>query len=136
MDVEISGGPLYKDDEDAAEKQKKFTENKLKEKGEGDALKHPDFVAEEKDMTGKVDPTAQDLTNEDKPAAQESLPPVTTNGPATRQMKESKKEKKKRAEAEKQEKKERKRRKAEENGSIPMQLILETENGTHRDTHS
>jgi hypothetical protein len=49
VDVEIAGGPKYKDDVDAEEQNKKCKEKKLKERSEGEALKHPETMAEEKD---------------------------------------------------------------------------------------
>ena len=54
VDVEIAGGPRYKDDVDADDKKKKKKDKKLKERGEGEALKHPNAVAEEKERDSVV----------------------------------------------------------------------------------
>lgn len=57
VDVEIAGPPRFmaEEEEEALDlKKKKPRDNKLKEKGEGEALKHPDAVKHEKETTGRV----------------------------------------------------------------------------------
>ncbi|KAJ4351255.1 Microtubules assembly and stabilization protein [Didymosphaeria variabile] len=119
VDVEIAGGPKYKDDEDSEERKQK--RKKLKERGEGEALKHPESVAEEKDRLGAVKVcSAQEVVgNEQAPNPEGTVVNDETAEPS------KKKEKKKRSEAERKERKEKKRRKAEENGSIPLEITRE-----------
>ncbi|KAF2792334.1 RNI-like protein [Melanomma pulvis-pyrius CBS 109.77] len=119
VDVEIAGGPKYKDDADCEERKKKRKERKLKERGEGEALKNPDVVAEEKDHNGivTVNNVQEDVGNEDEPNPEGTLLDDEKKGP------NKKKEKKKRSEAERKERKEKKRRKAEENGSVPLEIV-------------
>jgi hypothetical protein len=116
VDVEIAGGPKYKDDLDKDEKKKKVKDNKLKERGEGEALKHPTAVVEEKENDGVLAVSHEAVGTEHEPN------PEGTVLDDDKQEPNKKKEKKKRSEAERKERKEKKRRKAEENGSIPMEL--------------
>ncbi|KAF2262844.1 RNI-like protein [Lojkania enalia] len=121
VDVEIAGGPKYRDDLDGEEKKKKRKDRKLKERGEGEALKHPDAVVEEKNQEGlvTVDNVPEVVGNEDAPNPEGTVLDDEKKEPSR------KKEKKKRSEAERKERKEKKRRKAEENGSIPLELMRE-----------
>jgi hypothetical protein len=119
VDVEIAGGPKYKDDPDKDEKKKLRKDNKLKERGEGEALKHPSAVVEEKETAGVVSVAQEAVGNEQEPN------PEGTVLDDDKQEPSKKKEKKKRSEAERKERKEKKRRKAEENGSIPMEFTRE-----------
>lgn len=116
VDVEIAGGPKYKDDQDKDEKKKQRKDNKLKERGEGEALKHPNAVVEEKETEGVVSVAQEAVGTEQDPN------PEGTVLEDDKQEPNKKKEKKKRSEAERKERKEKKRRKAEENGSIPMEF--------------
>ena len=92
---------------------KRKREQRLR-KSEGEALKNPTAVAEEKETLGVVKATGERLDN--------------TNGPSensldtTQQNPSRKKEKKKRSEEERKERKERKRAQALENGSKPVEL--------------
>ncbi|KAF1965958.1 RNI-like protein [Bimuria novae-zelandiae CBS 107.79] len=118
VDVEIAGGPRYKDEEDCEERKQKRKEKKLKERGEGEALKHPEVVAEEKEKQGAITVcSAQEVVGTDQ-----TPNPEGTVLEGEKQEPSKKKEKKKRSEAERKERKEKKRRKAEENGSIPLEL--------------
>jgi hypothetical protein len=119
VDVEIAGGPKYKDDTDKDERKKKQKDNKLKERGEGEALKHPNAVVEEKETDGIVSVAQEVVGTEQEPN------PEGTVLDDDKQEPSKKKEKKKRSEAERKERKEKKRRKAEENGSIPMEFTRE-----------
>jgi ribosome assembly protein YihI (activator of Der GTPase) len=114
VDVEIASGPKYKDDIDDEERKQKRKDKKLKERGEGEALKHPESVAETKEKEGAVNVcSAQEVVGT------ELAPnPEGTVLEGQKQEPSKKKEKKKRSEAERKERKEKKRRKAEENGSI------------------
>jgi hypothetical protein len=112
VDVEIAGGPRYKDDVDVADKQKLDKDMKLKEKAEGAALKHPSVLVEDKEST---DPEG------DTPEAPTSIENAET-APSEKKEMSRKKEKKKRSEEERKERREIKRRKAEESGAIPIQI--------------
>ncbi|KAI4615093.1 hypothetical protein J4E83_006817 [Alternaria metachromatica] len=123
VDVEIAGGPKYKDDVETDDKTKR-KEKKLKERGEGEALKNPDAVAEEKDKDGVVS-IAHEVVGNDS----ESNPEGTVVH-EDKQEPSRKKEKKKRSEAERKERKEKKRKKAEENGTIPMELTRDDDSAS------
>ncbi|KAF1918452.1 hypothetical protein BDU57DRAFT_199501 [Ampelomyces quisqualis] len=116
VDVEIAGGPKYRDDADANESKQKRKDKKLKERGEGEALKYPEAVAEEKEKTGAVAVAQESVGNACDPN------PEGTVLEDDKKENSNKKEKKKRSEAERKERKEKKRRKAEENGTIPIEF--------------
>ncbi|KAF2851782.1 RNI-like protein [Plenodomus tracheiphilus IPT5] len=121
VDVEIAGGPKYKDEAGTEEKQKKKQDKKLKERSEGEALKHPDAVAEKKDSE-ELNANSQD------PNGSESEVNVdTTAADSEKAEPNRKKEKKKRSEAERKERKEKKRRKAEENGTVPLEITRDSD---------
>ncbi|KAF2822080.1 RNI-like protein [Ophiobolus disseminans] len=124
VDVEIAGGPKYKDDADSEERKKKRRDKKLKERGEGEALKHPDAVADEKDKDGIVAVAQESLGDDSDPNPEGTV--LTEDKKETN----NKKEKKKRSEAERKERKEKKRRKAEENGSIPIEFTRDDDQGS------
>lgn len=128
VDVEIAGGPKYKDDADKDEKKKQKKDNKLKERGEGEALKHPDAVVEEKETEGVVLVAQEAVGTEQEPN------PEGTVLDDDKQEPSKKKEKKKRSEAERKERKEKKRRKAEENGSIPMEFTRDEDDASADNT--
>jgi hypothetical protein len=121
VDVEIAGGPRYNDEADNGEKKKKQKDKKLKEKGEGEALKHPQEVMDEKEKTGVVGSTCEFVGTDENPDPEGTL--------CADEKKDSsrKKEKKKRSEEERKERKEMKRRKAEESGAIPVQYTRDAE---------
>jgi hypothetical protein len=119
VDVEIASGPKYKDDIEKDDKKKQTKDKKLKERGEGEALKHPDVVTQEKEADGVISVSQEVVGNVQEPN------PEGTVLDEEKQESSKKKEKKKRSEAERKERKEKKRRKAEENGSIPMELTRE-----------
>ncbi|KAL5445027.1 hypothetical protein PMIN07_010190 [Paraphaeosphaeria minitans] len=118
VDVEIAGGPRYKDEADNEERKQKRKDKKIKERGEGEALKHPETAAEEKDKERDVDAVLlQEVTG-----AEQAPHPEGTGTTNEKSEPSRKKEKKKRSEAERKERKEKKRRKAEENGSVPLEI--------------
>lgn len=136
VDVEIAGGPKYTEDpeEDDSQRKRKKKDVKLKERAEGEALKHPESITEEKDECGEPVLEAQSKaipvpgqengTSNDPSVAQDDLagsPMVGSleDGP---QGMTRKKEKKKRSEVERKERKEKKLRRAQENGSIPIEM--------------
>jgi hypothetical protein len=113
VDVEIASGPRYRDDnENAALKQNK-TSKKMKERGEGEALKHPQAETERKEQldaaaastnNASVGPPESSLENGDK---------TTTSGDNFDASLEDEARK---------ERKEKKRQKAENNGQLPCEL--------------
>ncbi|KAK4945089.1 Microtubules assembly and stabilization protein, partial [Elasticomyces elasticus] len=127
VDVEIAGGPRYKDDDDndPAEKKRKAKANKLKEKGEGEALKHPEAIKEEKEIDGVLKATGEEVS------ADGILDPARPDTEEDKKDGSRKKEKKKRSEEERKERKDKRRRKAEENGSIPVELVREDSSGSN-----
>lgn len=124
VDVEIAGGPKYKDDVETDDKKVKRKDKKLKERGEGEALRNPDAVAEEKDKDGVVAIAQEVVGNDSEPN------PEGTVLDEDKQEPSRKKEKKKRSEAERKERKEKKRKKAEENGTIPMELTRDDDSAS------
>jgi hypothetical protein len=123
VDVEIAAGPRYKDDVDSEERKRKRNEKKLKERAEGEALKHSDNISSQDDNESVVGSNGtqgkQIEVTGDVPDSEDNVLDDEKKEPS------KKKEKKKRSEAERKERKEKKRRKAEENGSIPLELTRE-----------
>ena len=136
VDVEIAGGPRYRDDDDDDEERKrKRKEFKMKERAEGESLKNPEAIKEEKDEEGepKLEQTSRarpipgrDFTNNDE-NAMFSPPPPTGSMDEDRDSAARKREKKQKSEAERKDRKEKRRRRAEENGQIPVELSLDGE---------
>ncbi|KAL5119895.1 Microtubules assembly and stabilization protein [Pleosporales sp. CAS-2024a] len=124
VDVEIAAGPRYKADAAAVEKQKKPQDTKRKAHAEGEALKHPDALVEEKDTDGAAAGAPESIGNDSKP---NSDPTVLDED---KKENSHKKDKKKRSEAERKERKEKKRRKAQENGTIPIEFTRESDDGS------
>lgn len=116
VDVEIAGGPSYVNDDvdDKAKRARKEQDKKLKEKEEGEALKHPDLIKGEASvaMTEKIGEQVEQKQDAIGPGHDEGQKEIS-----------KKKEKKKRSEAERKEKKEKKRRQAEANGTIPIENL-------------
>ncbi|TVY32675.1 MAP-homologous protein [Lachnellula subtilissima] len=119
VDVEIASGPRYHDDDLIEDKELKEKKMKVAEQGEGDALKHPQEVKNEKEEHGVVKGVNAELPKEP--------PAITTEvkDDSTAADKDSKKkEKKKRSEEERKARKEKKRKLAEANGTIPVELVM------------
>ena len=124
VDVEIAGGPRYTDEEqDPTDKKKREKGIKIKEKGEGAALKNPQAVAEEKENDRVVHASGEAVGNETKPTLEGTVPEDAKEP-------NKKKEKKKRSEEERKERKEKRRRKAEESGVIPVEVSMDPEDST------
>ncbi|CAK4032014.1 Hypothetical predicted protein [Lecanosticta acicola] len=146
VDVEIAGGPRYLDEEDDEQDGKrKKSDVKMKERAEGEALKHPQALKEEKEEHGEVKlegknkplPIPKDIPNGDKlpgtsVKAQDGSPPPNGSLENTSAI-DRKKEKKKKSEEERKERKEKRRKKAEENGSIPVEHSLDDDVASERD---
>ncbi|KAL8919281.1 MAG: hypothetical protein Q9208_006846 [Pyrenodesmia sp. 3 TL-2023] len=130
VDVEIAAPAKYVEEEDETEhtppqrrpsltplehhlEAKRKRDQRLK-KSEGEALKNPQTVAEDKDNLGVVRATGEKLESVTSP------PERTTNG--SHHIPSRKKEKKKRSEEERKERKEKKKAQALENGTKPVEM--------------
>ncbi|KAK5170445.1 Microtubules assembly and stabilization protein [Saxophila tyrrhenica] len=136
VDVEIAGGPRYIDEEeDDEDKMKRKKEFKMKERAEGEALKRPDALAEEKDEEGEPKLEAKANSKAAQSNEQKGKKPDENGNGAngmTEEERESaarKREKKQKSEAERKERKEKRRKRAEENGQIPVELMLDGKGG-------
>jgi len=142
VDVEIAGAAQYVEDEPAEAKpptpltgessltklghqieEKKKRKDQQQKKGEGEALKRPTAVVEEKETTGRVEATGEKL---DAVKGPDSKTPMSSN------LKEptKKKEKKKKSEGERKERKDRKQKEALANGTIPAEIRREGSNSS------
>ena len=132
VDVEIASGPRYTDEdvEDNKEKEKKREKKKkMVEKGEGEALKHPQEVKNEKEENGVIKATGEELPKEPEKEVLEATTEVNDD-PAVTEKDTKKKEKKKRSEEERKARKEKKRKLAEANGTVPVELIMNASNSS------
>ncbi|WPA96748.1 uncharacterized protein RHO25_001356 [Cercospora beticola] len=138
VDVEIAGGPKYHDEEDEEEKKQRKKDFKLKERAEGEALKHPQARREDVDekADAELNSKSKALPIPSKPNTEHpdhaGTPSVGSVSPPIGSVDEKdgmtrKKEKKKRSEEERKERKEKRRRRAEENGSIPVELSMDAD---------
>lgn len=130
VDVEIAGiSRRESEDEEAppsnvrrlfsdssSSKTKKLSQ-KSKDKGEAAALKSPEVVVADKEMNEQGEGSVSSVASGESKADHEGKEPS------------KKQEKKKRSEEERRERKEKKRRQAVANGSVPLQLNPEDEDG-------
>jgi hypothetical protein len=137
VDVEIASGPKYTEDpaEDDAMKKRKKKDARLKERAEGEALKHPEALTEEKDEHGEPALEAQSKAipvpgrGNGEANTASALQEDAAGSPVAGSLEDGpqgmtrKKEKKKRSEVERKERKEKKLRRAQENGSIPIEMM-------------
>ncbi|OTA70052.1 RNI-like protein [Hypoxylon sp. EC38] len=139
VDVEIAPMPKYADEETTCKKPAadKTQKRKITEKSEGEALKNPKAVEEQKENAGVVEATGETLPKEPLKQGIEATngtPKVNGATDEEEPLKEKettrKKEKKKKSEAERKAKKEQKRREALEKGAIPMELHLDSDSST------
>ncbi|EWG40264.1 hypothetical protein FVEG_02730 [Fusarium verticillioides 7600] len=130
VDIEIAPQPKYADHDSSLPKTTDKTQKKkLTEKGEGEALKNPKAVEEQKETNGEVKTTGETLPKEPEKEGTEAPQQVSevANGSPTpvlekKEENTKKKEKKKKSEEERKARKEKKRKLAEANGSIPMEI--------------
>lgn len=123
VDVEIASGPRYHDDDSFEDKERKEKKMKVVEQGEGDALKHPQEVKNDKEEHGVVKGMNAGLPKE--PGKEPPATTIEVKDDSTMTEKDSKKkEKKKRSEEERKARKEKKRKLAEANGTIPVELVM------------
>ncbi|RYP60087.1 hypothetical protein DL771_010630 [Monosporascus sp. 5C6A] len=142
VDVEIAPMPRYADEVPESKMSvEKCQKRKIKDKGEGEALKNPKAVTEQKEQEGVVRATGEPLPKEPEKEGTEA-PSGQTDGqtdghtgdapkeggePKPEQGMTRKKEKKKKNEAERKAKKEKKRKEALEKGAIPMEIHLDSD---------
>ncbi|KAJ2896783.1 putative cell wall biogenesis protein mhp1 protein [Zalerion maritima] len=124
VDVEIAPMPKYAESS-ATTKMNKTQKKKLTEKGEAEALKHPEKVVEQKEQDGIIEAAGESVPNEPEEDGFKQTEAKCDPEPCPDQPKETsvkKKEKKKKSEEERKARKEKKRQLAEANGSIPMEI--------------
>ncbi|ROV96448.1 hypothetical protein VSDG_05392 [Cytospora chrysosperma] len=134
VDVEIAPMPRYAGDEGAPAKisgtGSKNDKRKLAEKGEGEALKNPKTVEEQKEHDGLVKVSGEHVPKEPEKEGEQVKEASATND-AEAQADNSggtkKKEKKKKSEEERKARKEKKRKLAEANGQVPLEIHLDTD---------
>ena len=107
VDVQVAGGSNIIEEVDPVSSVQQTKGKKLKEKGEGEALKNPQAIVEQKDQNGFVNADVYDKSD--------SLTAQSNDNAAEKIS----------TEADKEEKKGRKRWKAEESGRVPVQHPLQ-----------
>ncbi|KAK3942265.1 hypothetical protein QBC46DRAFT_256641 [Diplogelasinospora grovesii] len=143
VDVEIAPLPKYGEPQAPVEKRfvdksdsaDKTKNRKIKEKGEGEALKHPRAVECQKEEEGEIKATGEQLPREPPQEGsdagrggaaaevKDAKPAETSPEKAAHDAK--KRDKKKKSEEERKARKEKKRKLAEANGTIPMEIHLD-----------
>lgn len=140
VDVEVAPMPKYVDGDKggkitapAADKTQK---RKIAEKGEGEALKNPKAVEDQKEHDGQIKATGEEVPKEPStegsdlgPAAvpiEKKEPPADAHAEKAA-AENKKKEKKKKSEEERKARKEKKRKLAEANGTIPMEIHYDSD---------
>jgi hypothetical protein len=116
-------------------KASKDRKKKMKEKGEGEALKHPKEVEAQKEANGEIEATGEEVPKEppregsgsgsEPRASVENLSSEKATAADAR-----KREKKKKSEEERKARKEKRRRQAEANGTIPMELHYDSDSSS------
>ena len=126
VDVEIASGPRYYDElDDLGEDKKKDKKERkrLAEKGEGAALKNPTAVKDEKEESGFIQTSVEEVPKEPEKETSETTTEPKEDAVTGEKDTTKKKEKKKRSEEERKARKEKKRKLAEANGTLPVELI-------------
>ncbi|KAH0545122.1 hypothetical protein FGG08_000734 [Glutinoglossum americanum] len=128
VDVEIAGLPRYLDEGGARKKnhREQDKEKRLKERGEGEALKHPEKEENGAEGDGGVLKANKEQAGLEGPGLKDSKAVGNEVKAEEKKASSKKKEKKKRSEEERKERKERKRKQAEANGIVPMEHLIET----------
>lgn len=138
VDVEIAPMPKYADGDSkkiCVPTCDKTVKRKISEKGEGEALKNPKALEDQKELNGVVKATGERLPKEPPREGIEQPAPasdIKDSGDATSEKlgDTKKKEKKKKSEEERKARKEKKRKLAEANGQIPMELHLDSDSSS------
>jgi hypothetical protein len=133
VDVEIASGPRYIDDEGEERRTEKMQKKKHVEKGESEALKHPEVVKDEKENDDAVKVNREALSKAPESEVAEASSSASPGEPAEKD-KSKKKEKKKRSEEERKARKEKRRKLAEANGILPVELIRDVSDSSPTDT--
>jgi len=152
VDVEIAPMPKYGDENVGSKKfslrgNDKDQKKKLKEKGEGEALKNPKAVEVQKEEEGTIKATGEQVPKEPEQegAAAPGTPTTekenwlgskTTVSVEKPSSDSRKKEKKKKSEEERKARKEKRRKLAEANGTIPMEIHVDSDSDTSSMTPS
>ncbi|KAH6690329.1 hypothetical protein F5X68DRAFT_69129 [Plectosphaerella plurivora] len=139
VDVEIAPMPRYIDSDGstkpAADKTQK---RKMAEKSEGEALKNPKTLEDQKENDGVVKATGEVLSKEPEKEGTEVPKPETPKelpkSAADKEREVKKKEKKKKSEDERKARKEKKRKLAEANGTIPMEIHVDDSDSSTEDS--
>lgn len=156
VDVEVAPMPKYSDGEVQPKPIDKTIKKKLTEKGEGEALKHPKAVEEEVESEEAAKQQAETTTTPsntdgsqdsaaaaaaaDKQKPPASPDPNTASNGADKDDEHAgdgasrKKDKKKRSDDERKVRKEKRRRLAEESGSIPLEIHVDSSDSSPVDT--
>ncbi|KAF6839052.1 MAP-like protein 1 [Colletotrichum plurivorum] len=142
VDVEIAPMPKYVDTDAPIKKPlEKSKTRKMTEKGEGEALKNPKSLEEQKERDGVIQTTGESVPREPEKEGTDptkETKPSDTNTldlPADNKEKDTKKkEKKKKSEEERKARKEKKRKLAEANGTIPMEIHLDDSDSSSEGT--
>lgn len=139
VDVEIAPMPKYADETEdkgkACSKPNKEQKKKIKERGEGEALKHPKAVEAQKEVDGEIKVTGEEVPKE---PPKEGVPQGSSNDSRESiddtsekaASADKKKEKKKKSEEERKARKEKRRKQAEANGTIPMELHYDSDSSS------
>ncbi|KAJ0376570.1 hypothetical protein COL26b_005194 [Colletotrichum chrysophilum] len=142
VDVEIAPMPKYVDTDTPAKKPlERSKTRKVTEKGEGEALKNPKSLEEQKERDGVIHETGEPVPKEPEREGTDSAQEkkggeVTTANPPTENKEKDtkKKEKKKKSEEERKARKEKKRKQAEANGTIPMEIHVDDSDSSSEGT--
>ncbi|KAK3326474.1 hypothetical protein B0H66DRAFT_600594 [Apodospora peruviana] len=145
VDVEIAPMPKYVDGPSwakncSSDKSDKDQKKKIKEKGEGEALKNPKVVECQKDQDGEIKAIGEEVpkepTKEGAGGAAEVVQGASNKVTSSENQTEKgnaeskKKEKKKKSEEERKARKEKKRKLAEANGTIPMEIHMDSDSSS------
>lgn len=129
VDVEIAPAPRYVGDEGVSAKistgGNRNDKRKLAEKGEGEALKNPKTVVDQKEHDGLVKVSGEHLPKEPEKEGEQikdTSAPNDADALADNAGGTKKKEKKKKSEEERKARKEKKRKLAEANGQVPLEI--------------
>lgn len=135
VDVEIAPMPKYDEPgERRKAKANRDEKKKMKERGEAEALKHPQEVEKQKETDGAVLATGEAVPKEPQaegiPAGHDSRASVESTSEKAAPADTKKKEKKKKSEEVRKARKEKRRKQAEANGTVPMELHYDSDSSS------
>ncbi|SPQ20945.1 81f92bb3-9387-40d3-9018-06e60f4faefa [Thermothielavioides terrestris] len=137
VDVEIAPMPKYADEVDEKDRRDvraiKDQKKKIKERGEGEALKHPRTAERQKEVGGETRATGEEVPKEPpKEGVETSSEPRASVDSTSEKIAaaDKKREKKKKSEEERKARKEKRRKQAEANGTIPMELHYDSDSSS------